>query len=261
MFLYIKPSYYELFIKTFSAFNVCIILASPISCSIPSFFIIIFFFLFLIGNGPHVSRALVHTLSQFPFTLFYYMFNRSRIHKKRRRRAAYGRSLYKINNDTSTKFIKRIVIIIAIIVIVVAVRSRRIIVLKKVIISIIFFSLLGRSMLVHEGKAYVTSVCDLNVFRGCWWTIFPIFYSITRFCVQVYAIRVFVNLHWYTCAFSVRRMTRTQHCRTIITSDRLVSGLLRNIHGCISYILRPIQSWKITRSQPPEQLLMVFSRH
>lgn len=34
------------------------------------------------------------------------MLNRSRTRKKRRRRAAYGRSLYKINNDTSTKFIE-----------------------------------------------------------------------------------------------------------------------------------------------------------
>lgn len=53
-------------------------------------------------------------------------------------RPIYGRSLYKINNDTSTKFIEGIVIIIVIVVIV-AVRSRRIIVLKKVTSLYSFF--------------------------------------------------------------------------------------------------------------------------
>lgn len=67
------------------------------------------------------------------------MLNRSRTRKNRRRRAAYGRSLYKINNDTSTKFIEGIVIIIVIIVVIIAVRSRRIIVLKKVTSHYSFF--------------------------------------------------------------------------------------------------------------------------
>lgn len=93
------------------------------------------------------------------------MLNRSRTRKNRRRRAAYGRSLYKINNDTSTKFIEGIVIIIVIIVVIVAVRSRRIIVLKKVTSHYSFFLAWP---LVHEGKPHMTSVCDLDVFRGCW---------------------------------------------------------------------------------------------
>lgn len=112
-------------------------------------------------------------------------------------------------------------------------------------------------MLVHEGKAYVTSVCDLDVFRGCWWTIriFPIFYSITRFCVQVYAIRVFVNLHTRVRSVCVEWLERNiAGLSWPLTGSSFISGLLRNIHGCKSHPAQYNRVWeKVTRSQRPEQ--------
>lgn len=112
-------------------------------------------------------------------------------------------------------------------------------------------------MLVHEGKAYVTSVCDLDVFRGCWWTIriFPIFYSITRFCVQVYAIRVFVNLHTRVRSVCVVWLERNiAGLSWPLTGSSFISGLLRNIYGCKSHPAQYNRVWgKVTRSQRPEQ--------
>lgn len=84
-----------------------------------------FSFFFLIDNWPRVSRSHFHALTALSFDLFYNMLSRSRTRKKRRRGAAYGRNLYKINNDTSTKSIERVVVLV-IVIIVIVVRSRRI---------------------------------------------------------------------------------------------------------------------------------------
>lgn len=116
------------------------------------------------------------------------MFSRSRIRNKRG--AAYGRGLYKINNDTSMKLIERIVVlVIVIIVIVVWCKVGVFYHVRKVISSHFFrytyiyvyihthihihiytylFFFVRNSVLVHEDKARVTSMRDLNVSRDCW---------------------------------------------------------------------------------------------
>lgn len=158
------------------------------------------------GRAP-LALSFSRFLTQFSFTLFYYMLNHSRTRKKRRRRAAYGRSLYKINNDTSTKFIEGIVIIIVIIVVVVAVRSRRIIVLKKVT-SYFFFPRLAARCSCTRAKL-TWQVCATWMYFEAAGVNDPylpyILFDHLLLCASIYAIRVFVNLHWYTCAFSVRR--------------------------------------------------------
>lgn len=101
------------------------VLCSAFISFIRAFRVSFFFFFFLIDNWPRVSRSHFHALTALSFDLFYNMLSRSRTRKKRRRGAAYGRNLYKINNDTSTKSIERVVVLV-IVIIVIVVRSRRI---------------------------------------------------------------------------------------------------------------------------------------
>lgn len=63
---------------------------------------IFFLFFFLIDNWPRAFGSHSHALTALSFSLnlLYKVLNRFHTRKKRRRRTAYGRNLYKINNDT-----------------------------------------------------------------------------------------------------------------------------------------------------------------
>jgi len=60
------------------------------------------FFFFLIDNWPRALPSHSHTLTTLSFDFFFLQHARSHTYKKRRR-GTYGRCLYKINNDTSTR--------------------------------------------------------------------------------------------------------------------------------------------------------------
>jgi len=69
-----------------------------------SFLLFFPFLFFLIGNGPRASRSRSHILAVLVRSIFlsHNTLSRSCTRKKRRRRTAYGRGLYKINSSSSS---------------------------------------------------------------------------------------------------------------------------------------------------------------